>query len=201
MLKFIFVIFTFTFLKFTQGDMTLEEMESKFPDICGLEKNVTKIIADFSPDGQLTIANTLHSINQYLRIEIMHTAAMVVDSEEIKKLKQDSPELLEKIKEIFGLKMEVNGRLMLAEEDHLLHLCEFNDKLREASKTLTMNEKIIVRRIVKKFEERIKRRIPLIISQAVSDNKDGIHELMVKDSEKLEKVGKLINDFLEFSIN
>lgn len=199
MLKFILVLFVFNFLNQAHGDMTLDEMESKFPDICGLEKNITAIIADFSPEGQLTIAKTLHSINQYLRLEIMHTASMVIDSEEIKNLKENSPELLEKIKELFGLRMEVNGRLMLGEGDRLLQLCEFNDKLREAGKVLTPEEKMIVRRIVKKFEERIKRRIPLIISQAVSDNKDDIHVLMMNDSEKLEKVGKLITDFLEFA--
>ncbi|RNA25604.1 hypothetical protein BpHYR1_011876 [Brachionus plicatilis] len=197
MFKLILVLFFF--LNSTQGDMTLEEMESKFPDICGLEKNITAIIADFSPEGQLTIAKTLHSINQYLRLEIMHTAAMVIDSEEINNLKEKSPELLEKIKELFGLRMEINGRLILGEGDRLLQLCEFNDRLREASKTLTYDEKMIVRGIVKKFEQRIKRRIPLIISQAVSDNKENIHVLMMKDSEKLQKVGKLITDFLEFA--
>ncbi|CAF0968310.1 unnamed protein product, partial [Brachionus calyciflorus] len=189
MFKIILVVLFCLALGKSNGDVSLEEMEERFPDICGLEKNVTVLIAGFKPESQLTIAQTLNSLNQYLRLEVIQTATSVIDSDQLENMRANSPELLKKVKNLFGLNSERNGRLVLTDGDRVLDLCEFHDKLRDLAKTLSGEEKEQMRDLMRKFERKIRTRLPIVISQAISDNRDNLNKLMVMDSEQLDKVG------------
>lgn len=173
-----------------------------FPDICGLEEQIKSILDKLSPQGQASVQQTIKSLNQYLRIEAVQVSSKLLQSKFVENLKQNFPNTYTKLTDLFGFTVENNGRLVVGLDRKIIDLCEYAVKIEQINKEMSQEGQLLLQNILNEFNMEVKKRLPSILSQAVSDNRNELNKLLntVEAKEVKGKIQDLMFEFLFRSI-